>query len=93
MNMELYHRWDCNHSAQVRDFISHHNLEHLINYIDVEEDAKYRFDLKSLTGKTQVPCLVIGGRPLLESDLIIEWLKENVIHDPDVSLGPDSPLL
>ena len=82
MKMELYHRLSCPHSAQVRDFISHHNLEHLIEYIDVEEDAKYRFDLKGLTGKTQVPCLVVGGTPILESDLIIEWLKENIIHDP-----------
>lgn len=85
MNMELYHRWTCPHSAQVRDFISHHHLEHLIRYIDVEEDAKFRFDLKALTGKTQVPCLVVGGTPILDSDLIIEWLKENVIHDPGVT--------
>ncbi len=81
MNMELYHRWNCPSSAQVRDFISHHNLEHLIDFIDVEEDAKFRFDLRALTGKTQVPCLVVEGTPIQESDIIIEWLKENVIHD------------
>jgi glutathione S-transferase len=85
MNMDLYHRWDCVDSTKVRDFILHHHLEHMINYIDIEEDAKFRFDLKALTGKTQVPCLVIGDTPLLESDLIIEWLKENLIHTSEVS--------
>lgn len=28
-------------------------------------------------GKTQVPCLVIDGKPLYESLDIIEWLKTN----------------
>ncbi len=81
MKMELYHRWSCPHSAEVRDFISHHNLEHLIRFIDIEEDAKYRFDLKALTGKTHVPCLVVGGTPIMGSDLVIEWLKENMINN------------
>ncbi len=31
-------------------------------------------DLVSLTGKTQVPCLVINGEPMLESDDIIAYL-------------------
>ncbi len=33
--------------------------------------------LKSLTNKTQVPCLVYNGVPLLESDAIILWIEEH----------------
>ena len=32
-------------------------------------------ELTKLTGKTQVPCLVVGGDPMLESDAIIAYLE------------------
>lgn len=38
-------------------------------------------DLIALTGKTQVPCLVIGDQPMLESDDIIQYLHGLVAAD------------
>jgi len=36
--------------------------------------------LSSLGGKAQVPCLIINGVPLYESDDIITWFKDEIIH-------------
>ena len=35
--------------------------------------------MTKLTGKTQVPCLVVGGDPMLESDAIIAYLTERFL--------------
>jgi glutaredoxin len=43
---------------------------------NVQEDAALLEELKKLTGKTQVPCLVIDGKPMLESEDIVRWLEE-----------------
>ena len=43
---------------------------------ETEEGAEQR--LVELGGKAQVPCLVIDGEPMYESDDIIAWLAENV---------------
>ncbi|OGX27106.1 MAG: glutaredoxin [Omnitrophica WOR_2 bacterium RIFCSPHIGHO2_01_FULL_48_9] len=40
-------------------------------------DPKNRQELLKIGGKTQVPCLVIDGKALYESDDIIQWLKRN----------------
>jgi glutathione S-transferase len=41
---------------------------------DTRQDPGARETLRALNGHTQVPCLVIDGRPLLESADIIDWL-------------------
>ncbi len=44
---------------------------------DTMKDPAARAELAKIGGKTQVPCLVIDGKPLYESLDIIEWLKTN----------------
>lgn len=39
-------------------------------------DSEARQELIELTGKTQVPCLVINGEPLLESSDIVDYLRQ-----------------
>ena len=39
-------------------------------------DPEAKDELISLTGKTQVPCLVIDGEPLLESSDIVNYLRK-----------------
>tara|TARA_Y100000589_G_C26814611_1_gene491326 strand:- start:344 stop:586 length:243 start_codon:yes stop_codon:yes gene_type:complete len=39
-------------------------------------DPEAREELISLTGRTQVPCLVIDGKPLLESNDIVNYLRQ-----------------
>ena len=36
-----------------------------------------RMELISVGGKQQVPCLFIDGKPLYESQDIIDWLREH----------------
>lgn len=36
-----------------------------------------REELLKVGGKAQIPCLVINGKALYESDAIIEWLRNN----------------
>ena len=40
-------------------------------------DQKNKQELIALGGKSQVPCLVIDGQALYESDDIIQWFKNN----------------
>lgn len=48
-----------------------------IPLVDRDFSPENRQALLDVGGKTQVPCLVIDGKPLYESNDIIEWLKEN----------------
>ena len=44
---------------------------------DINRSAEDRERLVREGGKLQVPCLFIDGRPLYESDDIVQWLMEN----------------
>ena len=48
-----------------------------IEYRDIHKNGEYRRELVEIGGKEQVPCLVIDGKPLYESDDIIKWLRDN----------------
>ncbi|HEY8381555.1 MAG TPA: glutaredoxin [Microvirga sp.] len=78
MTLQLYHRWQCPYSKRVRDYIDEHRLNDRIEFIELGEapDAEDRLD--DLTGRSQVPCLVIDGEPMLESGDIVQWLQTNL---------------
>jgi glutaredoxin len=78
MKLELFHKMACPYSAKVRDFIDAQGIRDQITYRDILEDKSNHDQLMELTGDHQVPCLVIDGKPLLESDDIIAWLDENL---------------
>ncbi|WP_230532147.1 glutaredoxin family protein [Microvirga roseola] len=80
MDLQLFHRWQCPYSAQVRDFIDANGLRDRIDYIEITEVDGAQDQLADLTGKSQVPCLVIDGRPLLESADIVQWLRQNMVE-------------
>lgn len=44
---------------------------------DTHEHPAFREELIKIGGKSQVPCLVIDGKALYESNDIIEWLSKN----------------
>lgn len=77
MKLELFHKMGCPFSAKVRDFIDARGLKDQISYRDIESDRSAHDELLRLTGDHQVPCLVIDGRPMLESDDIVAWLEKN----------------
>jgi len=78
LKLELIHKWACPYSAQVRDFIEERGLKDRIAFMEVNETEGAKDRLTQLTGKTQVPCLVIDGEPKLESRDIIQWLDQNL---------------
>lgn len=78
MKLELIHKWACPYSARVRDFIEERGLNEQIAYLEVNETEGAKDRLEQLTGKTQVPCLVADGEPILESRDIIQWLEQNL---------------
>lgn len=80
MELKLYHRWSCPYSQKVRDFIDKNNLKDQISYIELDESPEARETVKKYTGKEQTPCLVINGKPLLESSSIITWLNEHLLE-------------
>ncbi|MCC2650736.1 MAG: glutaredoxin [Microvirga sp.] len=78
LKLELIHKWACPYSARVRDFIEERGLQERIAFQEVNETEGAKDRLVQLTGKTQVPCLVAEGEPILESKDIIEWLDRNL---------------
>lgn len=44
---------------------------------NILKEPKHKAALLAIGGKTQVPCLVIDGQPLYESQDIITWLRDN----------------
>jgi len=44
---------------------------------DILVNPVYKQELFKIAGRTQVPCLVIDGKALYESDDIIQWFKDN----------------
>ena len=72
----LYRMPYCPFCVKVEKYIENRNLN--IPQKNTIADMEARRELISLTGKTQVPCLVIDGEPLLESNDIIQWFEENL---------------
>ncbi len=81
MQLELYHRWHCPYSAKVRNFIEENQLAEQIRFVELGEVAEAEDRLSDLTGKTQVPCLVVDGKPTLESSDIVAWLEQNLVKN------------
>ena len=71
----LYSAHYCPYCRKVENFLADRNITVKTVYFD--EDASLRDELVSLGGKAQVPCLIIKGEPLYESEDIIQWFKEN----------------
>ena len=61
----------------VRVFRALDSLEVSVAYRDTRTSREHLDELRSLTGSSQVPCLVINGQPLLESADIVAWLRDN----------------
>jgi glutathione S-transferase len=78
LKLELIHKWACPYSARVRDFIEERGLKDQVAFTEITETEHAKNRLAQLTGKTQVPCLVVDGEPILESRDIIQWLDQNI---------------
>ena len=76
-DLKLYTSKGCIYCLKVTAFLEKNGIE-----IAMEEpfnDMKEFEAFMSLTGGSQVPCLMINGEPMRESDDIIAWIKETLL--------------
>jgi len=69
----LYYSRHCPYSYKVLSYLD--KIGKSVPMKDVSKDRSAKEELLEIGGKPQVPCLVIDGRPLYESDAIIDWLS------------------
>jgi glutaredoxin len=70
-NHILYYKPTCPYCVRVTNYMKQNGLEcEMRNTLDADACA----ELVDINGKTQVPCLVINGEPMLESSDIIAYL-------------------
>jgi glutaredoxin 3 len=75
MKLELFYFESCPFCQKVLRFMEGKNYNIILK--DIHSADKYRDELDGIIGKIQVPCLVIDGTPMLESDDIITFLKND----------------
>lgn len=73
--LKLYYKPTCPFCRKVLYYMETRGLE--VPLCNVDAARGLREELVRIGGKAQVPCLVIDGKALYESDDIIDWLEEN----------------
>ena len=76
--LKLYYYSGCIYCDKVFQYMDEHKI--VIDSVDMMEDVSEMEVLTQIGGKAQAPCLVIDGKPLYESDDIIQWLGENIVN-------------
>lgn len=76
MELKLYMFDTCPYCRRVMNEIEAQGRTD-VEFRDIRKSEADREALMKIGGKSQVPCLVIDGKPLYESMDIIEWLKAN----------------
>lgn len=74
-NMVLYAKPGCPFCNKVIGFMQANDIE--MDILNSTEPAN-REKLLEMNGTTQVPCLVIDGKPMLESADIIDYLAAQI---------------
>lgn len=72
-DLVLYKFDRCPYCRRTMSAIAQLKLE--VKYKDTRENPQFREELIQIGGKSQVPCLLINGKPLYESKDIIRSLK------------------
>jgi glutaredoxin len=79
MKLELYHFDSCPFCRRVRNHIEKRGIREQFTYYDILLDPAANARLLEINNDDdQVPCLVIDGKPMLESDDIIQWIDQNI---------------
>ncbi len=75
MGLVLFYFPGCPYCRKVLDTIDALEIE--VELKDILKNSAFHSELVKLSGDDQVPCLVVDGRPMLESDDIVRFLKSN----------------
>ena len=71
----LYYSSHCPYSRKVLSYLD--SIKKSVPMKDVLTDKEAKKELVEIGGKPIVPCLVIDGKALYDSDAIIEWLSKH----------------
>lgn len=74
--MKLYYFASCRFCQRVLSTIDDLNIRSHFEFLDILEHPEYGDELEKMNGTRQVPCLVIDGKPMLESMDIIAYIKK-----------------
>ncbi|MFZ4772490.1 MAG: glutathione S-transferase N-terminal domain-containing protein [Chlamydiia bacterium] len=74
----LYTKQSCMWCKKV--FMKVKNLENRVEIRDVVEENN-RKELILIGGKGQIPCLIVNGVPIYESNAIIEYLNDSELDN------------
>jgi glutaredoxin 3 len=74
-NCVLYKFDSCPFCLRVMSYLKSQDIT--IPMRDTMRDPSASKELLAIGGKTQVPCLIIDGKALYESNDIITWFEEN----------------
>jgi len=74
-HLTLYYKPTCPYCQKVLGFMDQNGIS--VPLKNREETPQIRQELVDIGGKPQVPCLIIDGKALYESDDIIQWFKKN----------------
>lgn len=74
---ELYYKPTCPFCMKVIRFMESAGIEGQMNMRNTQ-DAATAQELVEIGGKQQVPCLVVDGRAMYESDDIIAYLQNRL---------------
>ena len=75
-HLELFFFPECPYCRKVLNAIDELGLKERVVFRDARSDPKEKEALVELTGKTQVPCLVVDGKPMHESEDIKQYLHQ-----------------
>ena len=76
-NHTLYYRKDCPYCQKVLRYMEKNKIN--LDKRDINQPGVQN-DLVRIGGKKQVPCLVINGKALYESDDIVAYLADKVVE-------------
>ena len=81
-DFELYFKPDCPYCLKVLNFFKENDIIKFPSYNieDVTSGYDNQDKLIEAGGKVQVPCMVIDGNAMYESDDIIAYAKENFLE-------------
>ena len=76
-NLILYYKPTCPYCKKVQRFMGKNGID--IEMRNIDENESIKNELIEKGGKNQVPCLLIDGKAMYESSVIIDYLKENLV--------------
>ena len=79
MSYDLYYYPECPYCQKVLGAMRRLGIEGKITLKNIHRDPMADATLVRVGGKHQVPCLFIDGKPMYESDDIIDWMRRELV--------------